>query len=89
MLDSFDIKFLMRQIRWRKVEACFQMVYPFKTNCRAIPAYFWLNLINLTSKDTYMVNLFLVHHYKNLKRKECQTIIRSEHRNNLKNIDIK
>ena len=45
MLVSFDVKFIRRdQKQHRNGEACL-----------ASPTCFWLNLINLISKDTYMV----------------------------------
>ena len=48
MLVSFDIKFIRRdQKQPRNGEACF-----------AIPMCFWTSLINLISKDTYMVSIY-------------------------------
>ena len=48
MLAFFDIKFIMRdQKQCRNGEAC-----------RASPAYFWSSLINLISKDTYVVSIY-------------------------------
>ena len=45
MLVSFDIKFIRRnQYQCRNGKAC-----------RASPTCFWLSLINLLSKDTYVV----------------------------------
>ena len=45
MLVSFDIKFISRyQIQRRNGEAC-----------RASPTCFWSSLINLISKDSYVV----------------------------------
>ena len=44
MLVPFDIKFIWHDQKRRNGEAC-----------RASPTYFWSSLINLISKDTYVV----------------------------------
>ena len=69
MLMSFYIKFIRLDKKQRRNGEA----------CRASPTCFWSSLINLISKDTNMVFLFITHHKKTLMSTETKRNEKQQH----------